>query len=84
MTAPKAIKKVFQGAIGHMAMQAWYVGHLDAALSLVDTVLSEAKENMGRFPKDKDCKEAVKQLTAVKNELESVSERLAQIAIGNK
>lgn len=84
MTKPNAITKIFKGAIGHMAAQAWYVGHLDGALALVQVVLDEAKENGGKFPKDKDCKDAVKKLTAVKAEIEAVSNRLAEIAIGNK
>lgn len=84
MTKPTAISKVFKGAIGQMAAQAWYVGHLDGALKLVDVVLTEAKENAGRFPKDKDCKDAVKLLTCAKNDIEAVSKRLAQIAVGDK
>lgn len=84
MTRPHAIKKIFKGAIGHMASQAWLVGHLDASLALLQVVLDEAKENVGNFPKDKDCKEAVKQLTAAKAEIEAVSKRLAEIAVGDK
>lgn len=83
-TAPHAIKKIFKGAIGHMASQAWLVGHLDASLALLQVVLDEAKENAGKFPKDADCKEAVKGLTAAKASIEKVSERLAQIAVGDK
>lgn len=83
-TSPHAIKKVFKGAIGHMASQAWFVGHLDAALALVQVVLDEAKENAGQFPKDPDCKAAVKSLTAAKSELEATSKRLALIAVGEK
>lgn len=83
-TAPKAIGQMFRGALGVMAEQAWNVGQLDAALLLIEIVLEAAKENAGRFPKDNDCKDAVKKLTAVKSDLEAVSKRLAEIAVGNK
>lgn len=83
-TAPHAIKKIFKGAIGNMAAQAWLVGHLDAALALLQVVLDEAKENAGNFPNDEDCKTAVKNLTSAKQDIEAVSKRLAQIAVGDK
>lgn len=83
-TAPKAIGQMFKGALGVMAEQAWNVGQLDAALLLIEIVLEAAKENAGNHPKDEDCKDAVKKLTAVKSDLEAVSKRLAEIAVGNK
>lgn len=83
-TSPKAIRKVAQGVIGHMASQAWLVGHLDGALALISVVLEEAKENAGNFPNDPDCKEAVKLLTSARGDIELVSKRLSEIAIGEK
>ena len=83
-TAPKAIGQMFKGALGVMAEQAWNVGQLDAALLLIENILEAAKENAGNHPKDEDCKEAVKRLTAAKDEIQIVSKRLAQIAVGDK
>lgn len=83
-TAPRAIGDAFKGVIGHMASQAWLVGHLDSSIILLDIVLEEARENAGKFPKDKDCKEAVAKLTAARQQIEDVSKRLAQISVGDK
>jgi len=81
---PRAISGVLKGALGHMAAQAWYCGHLDAAAALIETVLGEAVENSTRFPKDEVCKEAVLRLTRARDDIEHVSAQLGKIAVGGK
>lgn len=83
-TAPKAIGDAFKGVIGHMASQAWLVGHLDSSIVLLDVVIEEAEENAANFPKDRDCKDALASLRVARNHIEVVSKRLAQIAVGDK
>lgn len=82
MTQPAAIGKTFKKAIGHMAHQAWLVGHLDAASTLIEAVLKEAEENASAHPRDKETKEAVKRLARAHEEISQVSARLSQIALG--
>lgn len=67
-----------------MAAQAWLVGHLDASRALIETVLEEARENEANHPRDIDCKEAVRRLSGALHEINAVSRRLSQIAVGDK
>lgn len=76
------VRRLFKQVMSHAAGQGWLVGMMDAAISCLQAVLDDAKENQSRVPNDKLSAEAVAVLSKTISDIRGLAAKLAEVASG--